>query len=210
MYRFQTYSGFDESLEEYLFKNIQSSVFHSQNWLKVISESSGLKSFFYCLKDKNEFTFAFPILIVPNGKKVEIWSGNARFETIYGGPVFGINDLASQKIIIAELIKKIKNDFKRLLNINIEASPGTIIDCFKGSGFKTLHNYDTPLLDLRVPLEELWNSLDYKSTRYEINKAIKLNLLNNINKMDDFNNFYECMVSIFKRGGNYHASKSIY
>jgi len=185
----------DKNLKEKwrkLWQECKGSIYQSLEWAKI-KEKCENKPIFITLEDKqNREKLRAGILAFER----QIYSpfGKKRILTAEGNPLFLKKEDGIK--ILEEFKKQCKNYFYGTI------APTVINPChevFLAAGYKKVSNY-TILINLTKPEEELFLSLEKKSARWGVKKAIKNNLVFEEAKKEDIQEFYPLYKKIALEG----------
>ncbi len=180
-------------LSSFLESANHSTIFHTINWLNVISgvfSGKGERDRIIYAERDGDIVGYYPIL---RRNKIacfqNLLSPRNRCETPYGGPIYG-----EDRDVLAGLLRK----SARILvqKYDIYTSPGVDVRDFRGFGYN-ITDAETTVLDLKTTEEELWKSFN-RNTKRNIKKAQKEGLeLIDVREIDErkIQSYYRFVIS---------------
>ncbi len=184
-------------------------VFHTPEWLATVSKAGKKNGFYVLTSSKNELAAVTPFFEFEAPAGVDLFSGFAPFETIYGGPAIYPEFLTAGQDVLRSVKKTLAGAFKISRMFWYPANRESE-GFFLGNGFQKELIYQTPVWDISADSEDLWQSLPAKSVRYEIRKARKRQPEVHENELSHLPEFYSLLKAIFEKAGNTPQSEEFY
>jgi len=145
-----------------------STPFHKTEWLFIVEKVFHDK--IYYLFDKgcdNKIDFALPFFLKKGYLYCDLHSFSMDHELVYGGPLFSPDFHFTE----ASFAKLVGNRLGRIKSVVLTLPPK--FDLTEHNVGSLTHVYNTPIIDLSPDIDTIWNSLEYKNVRCNINKASK-------------------------------------
>ena len=172
------------------------SIFHTFEWIDVLEKEFGRKILIGAWLN-GKLVGIFPCIIGSKDQPTKhIRSFRLGFD--YGGPVSTVDD----RQIVTELISKFeeiakKEAYKATISTTLDFN---FVTEFEALGY-TKELGKTFLVDLKKPVDELWNNLE-KSARYDVRKATKSGLSVRLaEKRSEIEEYYKLFVDTANRVG---------
>lgn len=181
------------SIEELINKCKYSSPFHKIDWLQIVQRVIDKEIFvIFRFFGNQKIDFYIPLIQEKKCVFYDILSYSLKYGLVHGGPLYKKGTVLLDKKFFRE-IKKILPKTTKTLSFTLP--PNFPLKLCETKRLK--HIYNTPIINLNDTLDNIWKSLEYKSIRWGINKAIKNGITLEIDNYNYINNFHDYLKKTY-------------